>query len=451
MNKLTLPPFLHVPLGSSSSRRSPHSGPDHRRTLGFSALLLGLIGLGHAAAAVTLRGVDCARQSDVRCTLKSGNTGRIGSGLPFKLGGFEFLGSGYIDAASNSVIVPLEIGSQQDNQGVVMRVDLLSGDRSVISGYDGEQTRGKGVAYVSDRGYPSEAYDLGRVMVVRPGPGGTIIALVDKGLQSRTELIRIDPGSGDRTLLWASKVFPDAAPSGPAAIRDIEQARFHLGSASLCASDDRVGLKPASVFETDGQNAYLMLVNNPSGSGSGLVKVPLQGGKCSWISEYFPDGSSPIGSGPTINTLSPLVFASGLLGQEFLAATGPNPSGNTLFGIDTQSGARRTLSANNVQSPGRGRGGGDPLGYLGALAVGSAGIATARPGADSLYFEPVLVNPQTGDRRTSPARSGSLKDGRDGNYAIVAAIPGSSSYVVAFGGALHIWNAESGDSYVLSQ
>lgn len=413
----------------------------------YLSILAAALISGSVQAAIHLPSTDCRQGKDARC--QSGGT--IGSGLPFTLGGFVRLGSGYVDQASNSVLVPLEFGGQGDNQGVIVRVDLATGNRTIVSGYDGEEWHGHGVKYTSDRGYASEAYDLGRVMVVRPGPGGSILALVDKGLQSRSELIRIDPNSGDRTLIWASKVFNDAAPSGPAAIRDIEQSRFNMGSAALCAGGDRVGLKPASTFETDGQNAYFFMVGNPSGSGAGLVAVPLSGGKCSFISQYFQDGSSPVGSGPTINTLSPLVFGSALMGQEFVAATGPNPNGNTVFGIDVHSGVRRTISANNVSTSARNKGQGDPTGYLGTLAVGQAGIATSRPGADSEYFEPVLVDPQTGNRSTLPARSGSLKTGRDGDYNIVAAIPGTRRYVVAFNGALHIFDASTGDSFLLSR
>lgn len=407
-----------------------------------------------AQAAVRLPATDCAKTpSDARCKFSdaSSRIGKTGTGLPFKLGGFEFIGSGYVDEASNSVLVPVEFGSQDDNQGVVLRVDLATGNRTVVSGYDGEEWKGAGVAYVSDRGAKGEAYDLGRVKAVRPGPGGSILALVDKGLQSRSELIKIDPKTGNRSLIWASKVFGDAAPSGPTAIRDIEAQRFNFGSNALCRGGDKTALKPSETFETDGQFAYFFLANSPSGTGIGLVKVPLGGGNCSWVSQYWPDGKSEIGAGPTINTLSPLVLASGLLGREFVAATGPNPSGNTLFAINTQTGERRTLSAKNLQTPARSKGAGEAeVGYLGTLAVGSAGIATLRGASRTEYFEPVMVNSQTGDRKT-PSTTGSLKDVRDSSSNIVAAIPGTSKFIVAFGKALHVWDAKTGASFLLSQ
>lgn len=416
-----------------------------------SALLLGSLGV---AQAVTLPQVDCTKGTNARCKFSSSasNAGKTGTGLPFNLGGFVLIGSGYVDSASNSVIVPVEFGSQQDNQGMVMRVDLATGNRTVVSGYDGEEWRGKGVEYVSDRGQKSEAYDLGRVRVVRPGPGGSILALVDKGLQQRTEILKIDPRTGDRTLVWASRAANDAEKVRPDAITQIEKSRFNHGSEALCRGGGKTALKPSETFETDGQNLYLFLVNNPGGTGIGLVKVPLTGGSCTWVSQYWPDGKSEVGSGATINTLSPMVFASGMLGREFVAATGPNPGGNTLFAIDTGSGARRTVSLKNVQTPARSKGSGDAeLGYLSTLAVGSGEIVTARNSARADSFEPVVVSAQSGDRRASAARSGTLSSGRDSDFNVVAAVPGTSKYVVAFGKALHIWDSKIGDSYLLSQ
>lgn len=416
-----------------------------------SALLLGSLGVAHA---VTLPQVDCAKGTNARCKFSSStsNAGKTGTGLPFNLGGSVFIGSGYVDSASNSVLVPVESGSQQDNQGVVMRVDLATGNRSVVSGYDGEEWRGKGVEYVSDRGQKSEAYDLGRVRAVRPGPGGSVLALVDKGLQQRTEILKIDPRTGDRTLVWASRAANDAEKVRPDAIAQIEKNRFNHGSEALCRGGGKTALKPSETFETDGRNFYLFLVNNPSGTGIGLARVPLTGGSCTWVSQYWPDGKSEVGSGATVNTLSPLVFASGMLGREFVAATGPNPGGNTLFAIDTASGARRTLSLKNVQTPARSKGSGDAeLGYLSTLAVGNGEIVTARNSARSDGFEPVVVSAQSGDRRVGAARSGTLSSGRDSDFNIVAAVPGTSKYVVAFGKALHIWDSKTGDSYLLSQ
>ncbi len=413
--------------------------------------------LGTAQAAVKLPNVNCAGGSNARCQYSSSNDGKVGSGLPFNLGGFVAIRSGFVDANDNAVYVPVEFGGQQDNQGVIMKVDLATGNRTILSGYDGEEFHGKGQDYVDYQGQKASAYDLGRVEVVRPGPdSGSVLALVDKGLQQRTEIFRIDKKTGDRSLVWASKVFNDSAKDGPTSIRTIEQQKAGIGGSNMCksAGDDRVALKPEETFETDGKNVYLFFANQPSGTGIGLMKVPVSSGKCEWVSQYWPDGTGNVGSGPTVNTLSPLVFSSALVGNEFVGVTGPNPSGNTMFAINVNDGKRRTVSLLNRSTPARSKGSGDAeVGRLGRMAVTSDGLA-ATMGKDTSdeYFEPTLVKLSTGDRTGTEAKSGSLKNsGRDSNASIVAAIPGTHKFIVAYNRALHVWDTDNGSSYVLSQ
>lgn len=419
-------------------------------------LIAALTLAGTAAAQVRLPNVNCASGSDARCKFKTDKNsyGTVGTGLPFYLGGFEKIGSGYVDAASNSLLLPLDIGAQLDNQGAVIRVDLATGNRTMVSGYDGQDRRGKGQAYTSDRGEAGEAWDLGGVRAVRPGPGGSILALVDKGLQQRSEVFQIDPKTGDRKLLWANKTFNDAArDDAPGSIRTIEKNAAGVGTARECRGEGANGpLKPANTFEADGQNLYLLAYNNPAGTGSGLMKVPLTGGACTWVSRYMPDGTNVVGSGPTLNTLMPLILASGRMGKEVLATNGPNAGGNTLFAIDTETGARRTVSLKNASVPARSVGKGDmPVGYQGQLAVGNAGIATSRYDSTASDFEIGLVNPRTGDRTYGIAKTGTLKMGRDRDFTVVAAIPGTNKFIIAFNMALHVWDAGTQDSFVLSQ
>ncbi len=407
--------------------------------------------LAVSASALKLPAVDCSKSQDARC--RNADIGKVGQGLPFYLGGYTTIGSGYVDAASNTLYVPVELGNQQDNQGVVMAVDLATGNRRVVSGYDGEEWIGKGQDYVDGSGRKATAYDLGRVEAVRPGPGGSILALVDKGLQARSEIFSIDPRTGDRALVWASKVFPDSARDGATSIRTIESSR--VGGEHFCrsAGDDRVGLKPSETFEADGQYIYLFMPNQPSGTGIGLMRYPLAGGKCEWVSQYWPDGTGDVGSGPTINTLSPLVMTSAMVGGEFLAATGPNPGGNVLFGIKTAGGARRTVSALSQNNPARRKGeGADALGYSRRMAVTGDLLLTlgSEPGNSS--FEPVLIDLRTGNRSAVEAKSGSLKGvGRDSNANIVAGIPGTTQFIVAFDKGLHVLDVKTGQSYLLSK
>ncbi|MFC6591914.1 hypothetical protein ACFP81_07775 [Deinococcus lacus] len=409
----------------------------------------------NTAQAITLPETDCAKSGgDARCKVSGSDS--IGQGLPFNLGGFVSFGSGFVDVAENAVYVPVEFGGQQDNRGVIFKVDLKTGNRSVVSGYDGEEWHGKAPQYVSGRGEKFSPYDLGRVEVVRPGPGGSLLALVDKGLQERTEIIRIDRKSGDRSVVWASRVYADSANEGPSSVRTNE-AKLGINGTSdgLCrASDDRIGLKPSEVLETDGKYIYLFMQGAPSGTGTGLVRVPVTGGKCEWVSRYYQDGTSDIGSGATVNTLSPAVFDSAFANGKFYGVTGPVPSGNVLFSIDTRTGERQTISIRNEVTPARSKGTGDvAVGRTGRMALtgDSKQAVTLFPTLNDTYFEPVVVDIQSGERFVSEASAGSLSSGRDSNGRIVAGLPGTDQFVVAFNGALHIWDGATGNSYVLSR
>lgn len=424
-----------------------------KQRLTLTALTL-LASLSYASA-VTLPATTCTKAGDKRCTIDSANLGKIGSGLPFDLGGYTRIGSGFVDPAENAVYVPVEQGSQEDRQGAIYKVDLATGNRTIISGYDGEEWHGNGVDYIDSNGAKSTAYDLGRVEVVRPGPSGSLLALVDKGLSHRTEIIRIDRKTGDRTLVWASKVFDDSAREGPTSIRTIEAQRFNVSSTTLCEGGQgqrMVGLKPSETFETDGKNIYLFMPNQPGGSGIGLISVPLTGGKCTWVSQYWPDGTSTAGSGPTINTLSPLVFASALTEGKFFAATGPNPGGNILFSVDLATGQRATVSALSENNPARRKGEGDsPLGFRHRMGLIDDTLLTLGVDSNDDAFDPVAVDIHNGERLALEARSGTLKIGADQFINVVAGIPGTVKFVIYFKGALHIYDAETGDSYVLSQ
>ncbi|WP_293910806.1 hypothetical protein [Deinococcus sp.] len=418
----------------------------------FTLLALLLIS---SASALKLPGTDCAKSpKDTRCTwnTSSGDFGKIGSGTPFALGGTEIFGSGFIDEKENALYLPLEIGSNTDGLGAVYRVDLATGNRTVISGIvDGEERRGKGTTYTSDQGNQAEAWDLGGVRAVRAQADGSIAALVSKSLVRRSEIIKVDRASGNRSVLWAHKLYDDAARPGPTSIQTIE-AGLGVNEASLCQGGNG-RIKPGDSFETDGKGTfYLMAYNNPSGSNIGLLKVA-SGKKCAWVSEYENTGTNVVGDGPTVNTLTPIMNTSALRGGTFFGTTGPNPSGNTLFSIDLNSGKRSTVSLKNVRAPARSTGQGDgEVGYLGAFALAKTFALSVLPQASSEYFEPVKVDLKTGDRSVLKVTSGPLKSNiRDGNQQVVASLPSTNTFIIGMKGSLYVFNADTGASYTLSQ
>jgi hypothetical protein len=437
----------------TSHRHRAASGPILLSVTKFTLLALVLLS---SASALKLPATDCAKSpNDTRCTwnTSASSFGKIGLGTPFALGGAEIFGSGFIDEKENALYLPLEIGGNTDGNGAVFRVDLATGNRSVISGVvDGEERRGKGGAYISDRGNKEEAWDLGGIQSVRPLADGSIAALVSKSLIRRSEIIKVDRASGNRSILWANHVYDDAARPGPTSIHTIEEA-LGVSDAAFCKSSDRL-IKPGDGFETDGKNSfYLFTNNNPAGTVIGLVKVG-PGQKCAWITQYDNTGVNITGEGPTINTLSPIMNQSGRIGNTVYGVTGPNPNGNTLFSVDLGSGARTTVSLKNVNAPARSKGQGEAqVGYGGAFAFGKGlALTVLAQAAGDGYFEPVKVDLKTGDRTQLAVTSGPLKSNiRDSDQQVVANLPGTNSFIIGMKGSLYIFNADTGASYTLSQ
>jgi len=327
---------------------------------------------------------------------------------------------------------------------------LKTGNRSLISGIlpSGDR-RGKGVRYTSDHGHTNEAYDLGDVKKILPLQDGRIAAWV-QSRQQRMELLAIDPNSGDRSLLWASTFANDSNKNGLRALEgDPEGSIGKQRCVSVDAKDGRVAT-PGWTIETDGQgNFYAPAINNPVGTGLGLLKIT-PGRGCAWVSGYFEDGQNLVGDGSMILTRSPIMLKSAFKDGKYYGVTGPNPSGNTLFAIDVQSGERQTISLNarvSAQSKGKGDA---AVGYLGGFAAGPDGFLTAQASTNDDYFAPVLVR-WNGDRQRLAATSGPLKSNiNDVNWNVLANVPGTPQFIVSFNTVLFVFDAATGNSYLLS-
>lgn len=401
-----------------------------------SALILGVLA-STASAAVKLPAVTCP--GDARCKFSSDRSayGTVGEGIPFSLGGFtDRVGSGFISEADNALILAFETGGQLDNRGAIMKVDLATGNRTLISGtIDEMDSRGAGLAYTSDRGNRAQAWDLGNVYAVRPGPAGSVYALVDKLGEARSEILKVDLKTGNRTLVWASKLADDATSSSVAdSIQNVE-ARLGVNSASV-NSCERV--KPFLTFEVDPKNGDLLLPTR-----RGLARVT-PGKGCVWVSKWDGDvsvtGSGPV---PAYN----VVQGSTLIGREVTTISGPGNTGLYATNIDT--GERRILSFLNSSTPARSKGKGDVyIGFLGAHAYGKTLFLTT--GYTSQQgFAATTVN-AAGDRAVIEGK-GSLSTGRSSDMSVVAAIPGTDKFIVWYEKALHVFDPATGQGYVLSQ
>lgn len=398
--------------------------------------------LSTASAAVRLPDVDCTTASkDARCTLVTGpkGAGRIGTGTALNLGGFtDTLGSGFVDVSENALYLPFDTIGQTDAFGGIIKVDLATGNRTLVSGMLDDTTgmRGKGATYVSDRGQNATEWGLGRVTTVRPGPdAGSLYALQDYGSPVRTTVLKIDKKNGDRSIVWANKLADDAAHSNnPNSIQN-QEARLGITPANLC---ERTKPYPAS-FEV--YKGALYFTNK-----EGVFRVT-PGQPCTWISRYdASSGSSLAGSGPTplLNVMS----GTSLDGNLLTVTSGPGQTYLMSTNLDT--GERRLVSGFNARTPNKGPGAGEAdIGFLGThAATANYYFTTGYTGI--LDFVSTAVHKQTGER-TALDSGGSLSRGNTSNMNIVAAIPGTNTVIVWYEKALHVWDPEKDNSYVLSQ
>ncbi|RTR29422.1 hypothetical protein [Deinococcus radiophilus] len=440
-----------------------------------------------------------AERSNPRCIANNDASaaGTIGSGPSFYQGGTrDELRGGFVTADGQKLIVAINtLSDVNDRYGAVMEVDLNTGNRRIISGYlNSTESRGKGVTTQGDRGQ-TELYDLGRVSDVNPLPGGDLVAY------SGGQAIRINAGTGDRTLLWTSATSGDTrvrdgverkftaggtagAAAGRVAVPDVS-VNTPLGNISLggLLGGNRGNAQPAataapqpgngyfcpqstpaprpaiprSSIATDAQgNIYLLHDNNPLGSGLALFKLDASKDyRCTAVSQFSANGENVVGGGiPWVaNTTSsgPLFGDLILAGDTVYAAGGPNPN-YIVVGVNTRSGERTLVSG---QRTGNGvqvfkKGNGEAL--IGeSLAFSNNFLYTTEEQVNAVGFSPVRIDPRTGDRTALPvAKDSPLSVGWASDTQLYA-IPNSNKLLVWYRRALHLYDPATGQNMILSR
>ena len=151
-------------------------------------------------------------------------------------------------------------------KGVVLAIDLLSGDRTLVAGEllydDGDPRNESRGTHTLVNGAPGE---MGHVMDVRGGDDGMLYALTSPTSQDRARIVQIDPETGDSVELWDND--SDAS----------VQCAFS-------AEDDRSILAaPWSMELADDGGFYLSFSNNPAAAGLGIMKVAADASGCETV------------------------------------------------------------------------------------------------------------------------------------------------------------------------
>lgn len=244
------------------------------------------------------------------------------------------LRGGFFDAKSREIVVAGRFRNGDDpirgnRNGFVMAISADSGDRRIVSG-----------AYVDDsqvivsKGDGPAFWDAWKVL---PGPDGKLYALdyLNKG---NVQVLRIDPATGDRTLVWTNedpqKVDPQLGVCKHGSTDPSEQQRLTVPVN---------GGNPSFALDADGW-MYFAIDQAGYETGVGLFRVSADGRTCEYFSrtgagqqnEYY---QKDVGSGPSFGqgTLSALTVR----GSTLFAVNSIN---NNLYSVDLTNGQRKALA-----------------------------------------------------------------------------------------------------------
>jgi hypothetical protein len=277
---------------------------------------------------------------------------------------------GFFDNSAREIVAVVDwSGSQDPDAGFIMAFDVDTQDRRVISGRyidntGASVTKGQGPAFAD-------------VKDVLRGSTGDLFVL--QGTLTRTEVLRVNATTGDRTLAWAR-----------------DDANF--GQCDNGRDGNSVQVRPEGFALGAGGEFYMSFSNTGLvGEGIGVIEISSDGTMCDVVTR---SGAGPQNgfSGQDVGTGS--AFTSGTL-RGFALRNGElyalNNFDHTMYAIDLSNGnRRRETSANSSSTMGTGPTNSGGLGHRWAKWDNTRNVwwTVGRLGDTQL----ILVEPGTGDR-----------------------------------------------------
>lgn len=310
------------------------------------------------------------------------------------------INGGFIDEESMTLYVGVAYGFDttssitKGRKGVVMGIDLDTGDRTLIAGellYDeGDPRNESRGTHTLVNGAPGE---LGHVMSLHPGDDGMLYALTSPTALDRARIVQIDPDTGDSVELWDNDA--DDSVQCPFSPED----------------DRRIRAAPWSMELADDGGFYLSFSNNPLASGLGIMKIAADASTCEIVMRAtdeeelpsmgtFLDNPECGDEGPWCPTSGPfraLTLHDGMLWGT-LSATG------AVYRIDPASGDHERLIGTNAPAAGEGEAGVKSIAFdheddnalwtigghastsMPILVLRDVGVAEERPAEGALRF-----------------------------------------------------------------
>jgi len=189
----------------------------------------------------------------------------FGSG-PSMIGVFnvQYSGGFIAEDEDNKLIVATLWDAAAQPKGLIMRIDLETGDREVVSGM-----------YPTDTGLEvvGEGPDFHHVIDVRLGPDGKYYALSDAQQPGSAAIFRVDPETGKRDIVWS------AAPPGST----YEEA-LDLGFGHCIGGDGSSTVQYGqNAFLVDDDGSFYLGYANVQRDGRGIVKISPSGDTCEFL------------------------------------------------------------------------------------------------------------------------------------------------------------------------
>jgi len=364
--------------------------------------------------------IDCravANAEEPRCQGADQVTpGSLGAGPAFPADSSGTLFGGFVDTAGNRLVIGAYTGGSGVSYGSIWSVDLATGDRTLSSGaivdpIQGELTQGSGV-------------ELGEnVLDVEALPDGDWVAwTVDNAYNTR--VLRVDPATGDRTLMYEDPPSRDPSPCAHAGLF------YGLGSSNG-------GSSLFSIAVGSNGQMYLPLGSaDEGGSGDIGIAAMSAGGDCTVVTLGSPDASHRKGGGPFATSPyrgialdGSTLYATALSGQ--------------LHAVNTATGDRTLVSEEGILGEG-------PDLNQEHMTLVDGTLWTTGESYSSDSQARIDVDPASGDRTARHVADGPLYSSSAQPVFMVAhpTLPGVA--VVALQRSIALYEASSGNSVLLS-
>ena len=196
---------------------------------------------------------------------------RFGEGP--RIGGDGRLRGGFVEADDRELIIAGDWSNATGKHGYIWAIHMDTGDRRIISGSFVDPSAGFVLTTVGTGINFNEPYNI------KKGPDGAYY-VADNMLVGKVRVIRVDPATGDRTLVWDSNN-----------LEDFGWCPHNNPSDSMQASPQEDIYVRSFTMDDDG-NFYFANLAGGRGSGVAILKVSPDGQTCSDVTRSGASGSN---------------------------------------------------------------------------------------------------------------------------------------------------------------